>query len=49
MRQAVDAVLRGQLDPLPLYTHVFGLDQLGEAIEAVRNRPDGFLKALVII
>ncbi|MBA3968751.1 MAG: zinc-binding dehydrogenase [Gemmatimonadetes bacterium] len=48
MRAAVDAVASGQLDPSPLYTHTFQLDQLGDALDATRDRPDGFLKALVL-
>lgn len=48
MRAAVDAVARGVIDPSPLYTHRFPLDRLGDALEATRTRPDGFLKALVV-
>ncbi|WP_244470667.1 MDR/zinc-dependent alcohol dehydrogenase-like family protein [Microvirga massiliensis] len=48
MREAVDAVASGRLDPRPLYTHTFRLDRLDEALNATRDRPDGFLKALVI-
>jgi threonine dehydrogenase-like Zn-dependent dehydrogenase len=44
---AVEAVGSGRLDPAPLYTHRFGLEQLGEAFEMMRRRPDGFLKALI--
>ncbi len=47
IREAVDAVASGRLDPSPLYTHRYGLDRLGEALDATRDRPDGFLKALV--
>jgi threonine dehydrogenase-like Zn-dependent dehydrogenase len=47
MAAAVEAVADGRLDPAPLYTHVVGLERLGEAYEAMRTRPDGFLKALV--
>lgn len=47
IRAAVDAVASGRLDPEPLYTHRWPLDRLGEAFEATRTRPDGFLKALV--
>jgi threonine dehydrogenase-like Zn-dependent dehydrogenase len=46
--EAVDAVASGRLDPSPLYTHHFPLERLGEALDATRDRPDGFLKALVI-
>jgi len=44
---AIDAVASGRIDPSPLYTHEYPLARLGEAFEAVRTRPDGFLKALV--
>jgi threonine dehydrogenase-like Zn-dependent dehydrogenase len=48
IREAVDAVASGRLDPGSLYTHTFPLDRLDEALDATRDRPDGFLKALVI-
>ncbi|HEX8273602.1 MAG TPA: zinc-binding dehydrogenase [Longimicrobiaceae bacterium] len=48
IREAVDAVASGRLDPSSLYTHTFPLDRLDEALDATRDRPDGFLKALVI-
>jgi threonine dehydrogenase-like Zn-dependent dehydrogenase len=47
IREAVEAVASGRLDPAPLYTHRYPLAQLGEALDATRDRPDGFLKALV--
>ena len=47
IREAVEAVASGRLDPSPLYTHSYRLDQLDEALNATRDRPDGFLKALV--
>jgi threonine dehydrogenase-like Zn-dependent dehydrogenase len=47
IRAAVDAVASGRLDPSPLYTHTFPLDRLGDALDATRDRPDGFLKALI--
>lgn len=47
IRHAVEAVRDGRLKPLPLYTHVFGLHELGDAFETLRQRPDGFIKALV--
>ena len=48
IREAVDAVASGRLDPHLLYTHTFSLDRLDEALDATRDRPDGFLKALVV-
>ncbi|HEV7392208.1 MAG TPA: zinc-binding dehydrogenase [Burkholderiales bacterium] len=47
IRGAVELMTSGVLDPGPLYTHHFPLDELGEALELTRTRPDGFLKALV--
>ena len=48
IRDAVEAVATGRLDPSPLYTHSYSLDRLGDALDATRDRPDGFLKALVV-
>ena len=47
IREAVEAVASGRLDPSALYTHTYTLDRLGEALDATRDRPDGFLKAIV--
>jgi threonine dehydrogenase-like Zn-dependent dehydrogenase len=47
IREAVKAVASGRLDPSPLYTHVYPLERLGQALDATRDRPDGFLKAIV--
>lgn len=49
MRAAVAAVAEGQLDPRPLYTHLLPLERLDEAFELARTRPDGFVKALVVV
>jgi threonine dehydrogenase-like Zn-dependent dehydrogenase len=47
VREAVEAVASGRLDPAPLYTHRYRLEQLDEAMEATRDKPEGFVKALV--
>lgn len=47
IRDAVEAVASGRLDPTSLYTHSYPLERLDEALNATRDRPDGFLKALV--
>jgi threonine dehydrogenase-like Zn-dependent dehydrogenase len=47
IRAAVDAVASGRLDPSSLYTQSYALDELGCALDDTRDRPDGFLKALV--
>ena len=48
MRQAVGAIETGFIDPAPLYTHRFSLDQLGAALDTAAERPKGFVKALII-
>jgi threonine dehydrogenase-like Zn-dependent dehydrogenase len=48
MQRAIDAVLTGVLDPRPLFTHTYPLQELGRAFETGQHRPEGFLKALVI-
>jgi threonine dehydrogenase-like Zn-dependent dehydrogenase len=48
IRDAIDAVVEGRLDPAPLYTHRYPLEELDTALDATRDRPDGFLKALVL-
>jgi 2-desacetyl-2-hydroxyethyl bacteriochlorophyllide A dehydrogenase len=48
MEAAVDAVASGRLDPSLLYTHWFSLDRIGDAFQAAFDRPDGFMKALVL-
>lgn len=47
LREAVDAVASGRLDPARLYSHRYPLERLGEALEATRDKPQGFVKALV--
>jgi threonine dehydrogenase-like Zn-dependent dehydrogenase len=47
MREAVELLVSGVLDPAPLFTHRFPLDRLGDALDAAAARPDGFVKALV--
>lgn len=49
IRAAVEAVADGSLDPSPLYTHRFPLSDLAKALDATRDRPDGFLKALMVM
>jgi Threonine dehydrogenase and related Zn-dependent dehydrogenases len=47
VRDAIEAVASGRLDASQLYTHTYPLERLDEALNATRDRPDGFLKALV--
>lgn len=48
IRKAAAAVSERRLDPSPLYTHRFALDEVDRALETAVERPEGFMKALVI-
>ena len=47
MQEAVEAVESGRMDPQPLYTHTYELGEISEAFQALQDRPDGFMKALI--
>jgi NADPH2:quinone reductase len=49
IEEAIQAVAGGRLDPTPLYTHRFPLEKLGTALDLTRDRPAGFMKALVVM
>ena len=49
MRAAIDAVRNGVLNPQPLYTHTFKLEELPRAFQMLDSSPEGFVKALVIL
>lgn len=49
MREGVAAVVEGRIDLDPLLTHRFPLARLNDALAATRDRPDGFLKAVVTV
>ncbi|MBR0557071.1 zinc-binding dehydrogenase [Ciceribacter sp. L1K23] len=48
MREAIEACAEGRLDPGPYLTHRYPLERLDTALDATRDRPEGFLKAMVI-
>jgi threonine dehydrogenase-like Zn-dependent dehydrogenase len=48
IHEAIEATAAGRLSPARLYTHRFRLEELGAALNMTRDRPEGFIKALVI-
>jgi threonine dehydrogenase-like Zn-dependent dehydrogenase len=46
-RRALDLLNRGLLDPRPLITHRYPLDDLSTAFHDAAARPAGFIKAVV--
>jgi 2-desacetyl-2-hydroxyethyl bacteriochlorophyllide A dehydrogenase len=49
MREAIDAVQREAINPWPLFTHTFSLDELPRAFETLNTSPEGFIKALITV
>ena len=47
MRNALHATVDGLIDPAALITHRFPLARLSDALAMTRDRPGGFLKAIV--
>ncbi len=48
MREAVDAIASGLIDPKLLITHRYPLESIGEAMQATEDRPGNFVKAVVV-
>lgn len=46
MQAAMEAVLAGRLDPWPLLSHAWPLEEINRAFEAAGSRPSGFVKAV---
>ena len=49
IRAAAAMLSAGELDPEPLFTHRYTLEDLGTALDATRDRPNGFMKALIVM
>jgi 2-desacetyl-2-hydroxyethyl bacteriochlorophyllide A dehydrogenase len=47
MCEAIAAVQSGRIDPQPLYTHTFKLEELRQAFETMESSPEGFIKVLI--
>lgn len=45
---AIEAVEAGKMDPFPLFTHSFNLEDMEKAYQHLTERPDGFIKALIL-
>jgi len=48
IRDAIDAIKAGRMNPFPFFTHSFPMDQAANALQMLQERPDGFIKALLI-
>lgn len=48
VNKAIQAALEGRLDPFPLLTHTVSLGTLDHGFRLMRDRPEGFVKALLL-
>lgn len=48
IEQAIEAVADGTVPVERLFTHRYSIEQLGEALDATRDKPHGFVKALIV-
>lgn len=48
VNKAILAALQGRLDPFPLLTHTVTLQSMDQGFKLMRERPDGFIKALLV-
>lgn len=48
IRLAIKAVEEGTMDPYPFFTHRFSLEGSETAFQHLTERPDGFIKALIL-
>ncbi|MDT0651189.1 MDR/zinc-dependent alcohol dehydrogenase-like family protein [Autumnicola edwardsiae] len=48
MKAAIVAIQKNEMDPFPFFTHMFLLDEMQAAYKHLTERPDGFIKALII-
>ena len=48
IKAAIEAVESGKMDPYPLFTHTFSLEEMEMAYRHLTERPDGFIKALIV-
>ncbi|UJH90487.1 zinc-binding dehydrogenase [Antarcticibacterium sp. 1MA-6-2] len=48
IKAAIDAIEKHEMDPYPFFTHGFSLDEMEDAYKHLTERPDGFIKGLII-
>jgi len=48
MQEAIKAIESGRLNPFPIFSHTFSLHKTNEALNMLCNRPEGFIKALIL-
>ena len=47
-RSAMAMIAAGRIDLEPLVTHTYPLERIDQAFEALRSKPPGFIKAVIV-
>ncbi|MCO6187794.1 zinc-binding dehydrogenase [Rhizobium sp. L1K21] len=47
VNEAISAVLSGQINPAPLFTHTYPINELNKAFQDAVDKPPNFMKALI--
>jgi len=47
LKKAIKAIENEEFDPFQLFTHRFSLAELGEGFQFLKERPKGFIKAII--
>lgn len=48
IKNAIEAIQTGKMDPYPLYTHIYSLENIANGFKDLKERPDGFIKGIVV-
>ncbi len=48
IKDAIAAIQKEVMNPFPLFTHRFSITETSQALNMVKQRPDGFIKALIM-
>ena len=48
IKEAIEAIRYRHMDPFPYFTHTYNLEDIEKAYQLLTNRPDGFIKALIL-
>lgn len=49
IKKAIAAIQDGRINPTELFTHTFSLADLDKGLDHLKNRPDGFIKGLIVV
>lgn len=48
INRAIEAIQTGRMDPFPLFTNYYSLEDIGKGLKDLHERPDGFIKGIIL-